>query len=200
MPALHWLYLRMRGDRDLCEPGFVVRLARQIPGQWRLLCLCAGKSIRRGALIQRQRLRSRNACALYRYYAIGFCQRSDGRKRAKSPSVEHSVRPCSSAKAARCASGTRLACTPGRARKPSNSSVWCSVGCGIQTTSQESQARTCFHAFSTISARSKTRVLVTRRKNASKLSQGMPTRVEPLSCRSSQACADLCWAKDSTCA
>jgi len=33
---------------------------------------------------------------------------------ARSPSVEHSVSPCSMASAARCASGTRLPCTPER--------------------------------------------------------------------------------------
>lgn len=41
------------------------------------------------------------------YDAIGLSQRNSG-NRAKSPSVEQRVSPCSTAKAARCASGTRL--------------------------------------------------------------------------------------------
>jgi hypothetical protein len=45
----------------------------------------------------------------------GFCQRSP-RNRAKSPSVEHSVRPWSIARAARCASGTSLALIPSARR------------------------------------------------------------------------------------
>jgi Protein of unknown function (DUF3489) len=45
------------------------------------------------------------------------------RNRAKSASVEHSVSPCSTASAARCASDTRLPCTPGSARNSPSSSA-----------------------------------------------------------------------------
>ena len=41
-------------------------------------------------------------------YPSGFCHCRPS-KRAKSPSVEHRTRPCSTASAARCASGTRFA-------------------------------------------------------------------------------------------
>ena len=88
----------------------------------------------------------------------------------------------------------------GTQRKPMlqcRCAAWRSVGWG--TVSQVSQARTWRHALSIGSGRSNTLGLVTRRRNASKLTQGSPTRVEPLSCWSSQSRADLCCANDSTC-
>ena len=128
----------------------------------------------------------------------GFIQRNAG-NRAKSPSVEHNVRPCSRASAAKCASGTRLACTPGSARSSFNRSAWRSVGCGIHAVSHAIQARTWCHASAIGSGRSNTRGLVTRRRKASRLTQDRPTRVVPLSCWSSHARAAWCCAKDSTC-
>ena len=77
--------------------------------------------------------------------AIGLSQRKP-RNRAKSPSVQHNVSPCSTASAAKWASGTRLACTPGSARNSPSSSACRSVGCGIHAVSQASQACTCRHA------------------------------------------------------
>ena len=47
----------------------------------------------------------------------GLSQRRPG-KRAKSESLEHSTKPCSMASAAKCASGTRLACAPWLTSKP----------------------------------------------------------------------------------
>src|ERR1019366_3915358 len=76
--------------------------------------------------------------------ASGFRQRNAG-NRAKSPSVEHSVSPCSNASAAKCASGTRLACTPDNASSSFNRLAWRSVVCGIQTVSHASQARNACH-------------------------------------------------------
>lgn len=57
----------------------------------------------------------------------GLLHRRPG-KRAKSPSVDWSRRPCSIASAARCASGTRFALTPGSASRPARISTCRSPG------------------------------------------------------------------------
>src|SRR3989449_2861231 len=63
-------------------------------------------------------------CAtLQRRARSGFSHRNAG-KRAKSPSVEHSVRPCSMARAARCASGTRFALPAVWSKSPAKVSRW----------------------------------------------------------------------------
>ena len=112
---------------------------------------------------------------------IGLSQRKP-RNRAKSPSVEHSVSPCSTASAAKWASGTRLPCIPGRARNSPNSSACRSVGCGIHAVSHASQACTCRHASPIDSGCSKMRGLVTSLRKATMLGHGRPTGPEPLSC------------------
>src|SRR5450759_3906897 len=127
----------------------------------------------------------------------GFTQRNVG-NRAKSPSVEYKVSPCSSASAAKCASGTRLACTPGSARSSSNKSAWRSVGCGIQAVPHASQARTCRHASTIGSGRSNTRELVTRRRKASKLTQGSPTRVPSRAARQLPDQSTILWVESSS--
>ena len=112
---------------------------------------------------------------------IGLSQRKP-QNRAKSPSVEHSVSPCSAANAAKWASGTRLPCIPGSARNSPNSSACRSVGCGIHAVSHASQACTCRHASPIDSGCSKMRGLVTSLRKATMLGHGRPTGPEPLSC------------------
>ncbi len=70
---------------------------------------------------------------------MGFSQRSPS-KRAKSASDEQSTSPWPTAIAARCASGTWFARSPGARRKPARSSACLSVGSGTQTAGQASQS------------------------------------------------------------
>src|ERR1017187_1923988 len=107
----------------------------------------------------------------------GFIQRNAG-NRAKSPSVEYKVSPCSSASAAKCASGTRLACTPGSARSSSNKSAWRSVGCGIHAVPHASQARTCRHASTIGSGRSNIETAIFAEPGKVEHGSSRPTLVE----------------------
>lgn len=129
----------------------------------------------------------------------GFSQRKV-RNRAKSPSVEQSVSPCSTASAARCASGTRFPWMPGNVRNSPSSSGCRSVGCGIHTVPQASHALACRHASPIGSGCSNTRGLLTSLRKASTLAHGSPTELEPFNCWSSHWRALACCGNELTCA
>ena len=125
----------------------------------------------------------------------GFSQRKP-EKRAKSLSHEQSIRPCSIASAAKCASGIRLARDDATCSKAPRTS-WCrSVGAGIQATGDPSQALTCSHADAVDSGVEKIRGLVTSRRKASRLGQGSPTAAVPLRRASSHRLAASCCGKE----
>ena len=113
--------------------------------------------------------------------------------RAKSPSVEHNVSPCSIASAARCASGTRLPYTPGKASKSPSTAACRSVGAGIHTVSADNHVDTCCHATAIVRGLRKALGFVAIRRNASKVGQGNPTGTVPPNLPSSQARLLACW-------
>ena len=125
---------------------------------------------------------------------IGFCHFKLGNL-PKSPSVEHRMSPCSMARAARCASGTRLAVMFRSTMRPSRISTWRSAGRGIQADGQSSHSFICFQASFIDSGCSKIRGFVTIRKNPSKLDHGKPTGADAFRHRSNQPLAAKCCGK-----
>jgi hypothetical protein len=134
--------------------------------------------------------RSDKAIQCYRA-GKGFSQRKPG-NRAKSPSVEQRINPCSIASAARCASGTRFARPAASLIKGASISRCRSVGVGTLTNGQSSHASICRQAAPIVSGRWKMRGLVTSRANPSKLGQGRDTGAVPFNRSSSQLRAASC--------
>ena len=100
--------------------------------------------------------------------------------------------PCSIAKAARCASGTKLAVIFRSTKISSRISTCRSDGIGIQTEGHSSHSFICFQASSIDSGCSNIRGFVTIRKNPSKLGHGKPTGADAFRHSSNQPFAAKC--------
>jgi len=111
----------------------------------------------------------------------------------KSESVDTTVRPCSRASAARCASGTRFPVGPMSQMISPSSCRWRGPGVGIQAAGRASHSSARCHASAAGAGGEYIRGLVTRRRYARMLGHGSPTYRGPrASSPSSQPRAASC--------